>query len=618
MRPIAGLSSGYDVVMRLIVPIAVVLAVMGLSVALERKEIPAELTVSYTDIKTADGQMMQASEDIRFGYALYEGLLSFNPYTFKVIPGVAERWEISEDQSTYTFHLRKDAKWSDGTPVTAEDFTYSWRIGMMPDTGTKYVDFLLKIRGAKLFADWCAAELHGIGRLPESERFAAGRRRVEDSKVKFNELVGVKATDAHTLVVQTEGFIPYFEEIMACWPLWPLPRHILEDPRIMLDGRPVSFVDPTSFMYRRNQQWTKAENDPPTMVTNGPYRLAYWRFKRDILLEANEHYWNHAQVGTKTLRLVSCKDLKTNFDTYLSGAVSLMFNAQGLGFAPDLIEAQRKGLRNDVNESDSYGIYYFAYNTRPRLPDGSANPFADKRVRQAFSMVIDKKVIVEKVTRMRQSVAATMIKEGWIEGYTPPKGLPCLSDAPDESARRAMIARARQLLSEAGYPDGRGFPATNILINSGAGHEQVAQALRNMWEQHLGVPISYDGQEWKVMLTRRSDGEFMIARSGWYGDYMDPTTFLELFQTGNGNNDAGFSDPYYDGLLEKASRTLDKAERMKLLAEAERYIMDEQVPALPLYFYKTVHLYNPDTLGGVSNHPRDIQMFYLMRPKGGE
>ena len=581
--------------MRLILPILLLIALLIVATAWRPGRPKADLRVGYTSLETLDPQIARASEDVRVAYALFEGLCTFDPENFTIEGGVAESWDISEDGLTYTFHLRPDARWSDGSPVTAHDFRFAWKLGLMPDTAPPYIAFLYLIRGGRDYFQWCQESLEKVqpeAGEPTPEDLRLARRRIERADEKFDELVGVEVVDERTLRVEMERRVPYFLEIAATWPLFPLHRETL---------RANMRVDPNTLRLRRNPQWTK----PGTIVSNGPYRLTAWEFKRRLRLTANPHYWNAALVGPETVEMTNFQDANTMFIAYEAEQLNLMLGAGPLEFSPDLVRAQREGRRDDVHGFTAYGTYYYVFNTRDTLSDGRPNPFADPRVRRAFAMTINKPPLVKRVTRLHQEVSDVFIPRGAIAGYESPDGL---GYDPE---------RARELLAEAGYPGGEGLPPVLLIYNTGGGHVKVAQAVARMWANELNADVNLEGQEWKVFLRRRNEGGFHIARSGWFGDYMDPTTFLDLFKTGNGNNDAGFSDPYYDGLLEQAAAEPDAAKRMDILRKAEAYIMNEALPAVPLYYYKMIHLYDEQQVRGVSLHPRNLQFFHRMRVMDG-
>jgi oligopeptide transport system substrate-binding protein len=558
-----------------------------------------ELAAAYTSIGTLDPTRMQASYDIRFGYAMFEGLATFDPYTMAVQPGVAESWQVSDDRLQWVFELRDDARWSDGTPVTAADFAETWRQSMLPDFAGPYHSFLMHIRGAQAYFDWAVASHQAVMALadPAAQRPAA-QQRVEQIPGRFAQMVGVRVVDARTLVVELETALPYFEELAACWPLFPLHRSVRESAKL----------NRATWMLRRGSQWL---HDQP-VVSNGPYVLDQWLFKRYIHLRANRHYWNADPAMPQTILALQYSDGLAAYNAYMRGQVDVIFGVV-VDFLPDLVEAAAAGKRHDIHAVNNWGTYYYGFNCRPALSDGRANPLRDARVRRALAMTVDKAAIVNEVTRLRQTVARSFIPPDSIVGYASPDGVDCLSDARNTEQRQAMIARARALLAEAGYPAGRGIGVVDLVFNTGGGHEKTAEAIAAMWESALGVNVRLRGEEWGVFMNSRHQGRFMVARQGWFGDYGDPTTFLDLFATDNGNNDTGFSDQQYDQLLHAAANTPDRARRMDLLQQAERYIVRQQLPIVPLYHYRLVHAYDPQRLDGVSHHPRNLQMFHLMR-----
>jgi len=588
--------------MRLVLPLVLLVGLLIATVALDAPEPPADLTTGYISLETLDPQMMRAAYDIRVGYAAFQGLCTYDPADFTVQPGVAESWTVSDDGLTYTFHLRDDAKWSDGRPVTADDFLTAWRLALLPDTAPPYAEFLHAMKGAAAYAEATQRSLDAVNAAPADQRRTLAEQRVAELPELFAATVGVASPDPHTLVVQLERPLPYFLDLVATWPYFPVPAHVIGQ---------ATAINPGTWMYQRDPNWIK----PGRIVCNGPYVPTRWRFKSELVLRANPHYHAADTVKSESVRMIWFSDELAMFNAYESGVLDVMFGAGPLDFAAELVEAHRAGLRNDVHGFGAFGTYYYSYNCRPELPGGRPNPFADPRVRRAFSLVIDKRALVEQVTRLRQDVSSVFVPPGSIAGYESPTGLPCVSDAESPGQRAAMIDRARRLLADAGYPDGEGLQIIAMSHNTGGGHELVAQAMKSMWETHLGVTVSIDQQEWKIFLRQRKTGDFMIARSGWFGDYGDPSTFLDLFQSDNGNNDTGHSDARYDRLLAEAATELDPQKRMTLLSDAERYLLNQRVPMLPLYQYKIIHLFDPDRVAGVSTHPRNLQMFQHIEVK---
>jgi oligopeptide transport system substrate-binding protein len=274
--------------------------------------------------------------------------------------------------------------------------------------------------------------------------------------------------------------------------------------------------------------------------------------------------------------------------------------AQGL----DAFEIDRRlpaDPRNCLGPVAAFGVYWYNFNCLPALRDGRKNPFADPRVRRAFTMAIDKRTLVDEVQRIGNPVATTIVPPGSIAGYESPRGLPF------------DPAGARRLLAEAGYPDPRAFPVTvDILINTEGDHDKIAEFVARNWESYLGVRTSITRKEIKVFRADLKDANYIVSRAGWYGDYGDPTTFLDVHRTGDGNNDRKYSSAAFDALMARAAEEMDPAGRMRILHEAERVIVEEDLPVAPLFQYVTLYLFDPHKIGGINPHPRTEQHMWLL------
>jgi oligopeptide transport system substrate-binding protein len=226
------------------------------------------------------------------------------------------------------------------------------------------------------------------------------------------------------------------------------------------------------------------------------------------------------------------------------------------------------------------GTYFLRLNvTRP--------PFSDPRVRRAFALAVEKQRVVDKITRGGEQVASAYTPPG-VPGYAPPAGLPW------------DPARARELLAQAGFPGGRGFPACDYLCDTTSRlHEQIAIELQSMWERELGVRVTLRKMEWKTFLAAQRDLAYDLCRSSWIGDYNDPNTFLDMFMSHNGNNRTGWKSGAYDRLLREANAELDPVHRLALLREAETLLVREEAPIVPLYFYAGLEYYDPNRIQGV-------------------
>ncbi|CAN5597913.1 oligopeptide ABC transporter substrate-binding protein OppA [soil metagenome] len=484
--------------------------------------------VNGAEPETLDPAIITGQPEGRVVNALFEGLTAFNAQG-KAIPGVAESWTISDDKKIYTFKLRPNAKWSNGDPVTAEDFVKSWKRTLSPETAASYNYQLFFVKNAQAFAE---------------------------GKVNDFSQVGVKAIDNQTLEVILESPTPFFLDLCATPPLEPVPVAAIE---------------------KYGDDWIK----PGKIVTNGAYLLKSWRINDKIELQKNPNYWNAKAVALDRIDVLPISKANVAFNFYEGGLADLLMDK---GLAPPALLDQLR-TRDDFHAAPFLGIYFLRFNC-------SKPPFNDPRVRAAFSLCVNKDIITKKITRAGELPATSLVPPG-IAGYTSPK------------TGEFDPEKARQLLAEAGFPGGKGFPLTTYLYSEGELNEAIAVELQNMWREHLGVSINLARQEWKVYLNSLSSLDFGIARSTWVGDYPDPNTFLDMFVTGGGNNRTGWSDPAYDQLIADAGREGDPAQRFQILNQAENLLLNTETVICPIYYYVGIQLYDPAKVGGIEANVLD-------------
>lgn len=484
--------------------------------------------INGAEPETLDPAIITGQPEGRIAQALFEGLLRFNP-SGRPEPGVAQSWEISPDGKTYTFHLRPNATWSDGRPVTAPDFVRSWQRTLEPATGSLYNYQLFYLKNAEAYAS---------GEISDFSH------------------VGVRAPDDLTLVVELNNPTPFFLDLCAFPTLFPVRTDLIE---------------------RVGDDWIK----PANILTNGAFLLEDWRINDRIRLKKNPAYWDANQVALDTVDILPISKANTAFNFYASGEADLLMD-KGLA-PPSLLEALMQ--RPDFHASPFLGIYFLRFNvTRP--------PFDDVRVREAFALTVDADSIVRRITRAGEIPASGFVPPG-IEGYEP---VPGPGFDPD---------RARALLAEAGFPNGRGFPLSVYLYSEGEVNEAIAVELQSVWRRELGVTIQLARQEWKVYLNSLSSLDYAIARSSWVGDYPDPNTFLDMFVSGGGNNRTGWSNPAYDRLIQEAAATPDPSSRFDLLRQAESLLVQQAIPIRPIFYYVGIQFYDPTRLGGIEGNLLD-------------
>ena len=456
---------------------------------------------------------------------LAEGLLKMDK-NGNMIPGLAESYEVSDDGLTYTFKLRKGLKWSDGSDLTAKDFVYSWKRVADPNTAAPYgQDVLGKVKGY--------------------EEAAGGNI----------DALAVSAPDDTTFVVELANPVPFFDRIAAFSTLVPVQEATIE---------------------ANGDAWTLS---PETNVTAGPYKLAEFTDGDRIVLEKNEKYWDKDSITFDKITYRLIEDPNAAYTAYKQGEVSMIKSV------PSEEIPALKGTE-EFHVDPLMGTYYLSFNTAKK-------PFDNEDVRMALSLVIDRDYVANTVMQGTYLPANKMIGPG-------------VSDAaPDSSFEKvteekytkgvgsgdyeADVAKAKELLAKAGYPDGQGFPTIEYSTNDQGYHKSVAEYLQNVWKEKLGINTDIAIKEWKVFTADRRAGNYDVARNGWVMDWNDPSNLLNLFVTGSGNNDGKISIPEYDELMEKASTTMNVDERFDYLHKAEQLLLDHAA-LTPVAYYTDFYL----------------------------
>ncbi len=456
--------------------------------------------------------------------------------------GLAVNWEEKDGGLKYVFTLRDGLKWSNGDPITAEDFVYSWQRALDPRTASEYAYQLYYIKGGEA--------------LNAIKTDAADATSKIDAAMKA---LGVKAVDAKTLEVTLEAPTPYFIALTAFPTLHPVNKKVVT----------------------ADKDWaTKAAS----YVSNGPYKLTAWEPKKQLVMEKNPNYWDAANVKVDKLIYYMVEEKATALNMWESDQVDIIES-------PPPAELARLTKEGKLKKAPSYGTYYYLFNNKVK-------PFDNPKVRKALSMAIDRKAIVENVTRGGQVPAFAFVAPG----------------SPDDAGkdfragREAMfkedVAEAKKLLAEAGYPDGKGFPAVTFLYNTDEGHKAVGEAIKEMWKQNLGINVTMQNTEWKVVLDKRHKGDYQIARAGWYGDYLDAMTYMDLYVTDGGNNDSFWSNTQYDKLIADTKKTTDAKVRFDNMKKAEEILIND-MPIMPIYYYVNLYL-QKENVTGVFRNPLGI------------
>lgn len=483
--------------------------------------------------KSIDPALNTAVDGHQVIIGVFEGLCRLDEKD-QGIPGIAESWDISEDNLTYTFHLR-DAKWSDGQPVKASDFVYAWKRAVDPATAAEYA--------------------YQMYYLKNGEAINNGEKPVDE--------LGVKAIDDKTLEVTLESVTPYFLQLTA----FPTYMPVRED---------VVSADPEGWALNMD-----------TYIGNGPFKVQEWKHDDVLKLVKNENYYDADKVKLDGIDYVFIVEASTAVSAFESGEIDYM----------EAVPAEKIAVLEEANDENfkilpHLGTYFYIFNM-------NQEPVNNPKVRKALSLAINRTDIVEQVTKAGQVPATGFVPKGvsMSDGTTDFQETAGDYNMPIDDSK---VEEAKQLMAEAGYPDGQGFPTIELLYNTNEGHKAIAEAIQAMWKQNLGINVELRNEEWKVFQTSRNEGNYTVARHGWIGDYVDPMTFLDMWITASGNNDAKFSNPKYDELISKAKSTLGK-ERDDAMLEAQAILMEE-LPVMPIYYYTNAILMRST----VKNAPKSI------------
>jgi len=472
--------------------------------------------------RSLDPQVAQGIPVYHIIMGLIEGLVGSHPTDqSKEVPAMADRWEHNNDYSIWTFHIGEDRKWSNGDPVTAQDFVFSYKRILTPVFGSQHVDRLFVMKGAEDYSK---------------------------EKITDFDQVGVKALDDHTLQIELVGPTPYFLSLLQHHAWFPV------SPKTILKFGTIS---------DRDTKWTLSEN----YVGNGPFKLKRWRRNDVIEVIRNPLYWDAATVKLNGINFYLIEDQNTEDRMFQAGQLHKTYGIQ-LDKVPYYRLKRPEYLRIDPWQ----GIYFYRLNVERK-------PLDNPKVRMALNLAVDREAIVKNITRQNEQPAT---------GFTPPG----MDDYQTLKVMTYDADKARQLLAEAGYPDGKGFPKFNILINTREVHRTIAEAIQQTWRGELHINVGIENQEWKVWLDAQNNMNYDIARSSRIGDSMDPVTFLDIWTTGNRYNNTHWGDPKYDELIHQAARIGDAKVRLDLLRQAEELFLSKP-PVVLIYWYTRGYLMQP-------------------------
>ena len=463
----------------------------------------------------------------------------------EVQPGQAESYTVSEDGLTWTFTLRDGLKWSDGSDLTAADFEYSFKRIASPDTAAPYAETVVGMIDGYQDA---------IGN-PDAD----GNMTTDPD---WDALNVHASEDGKTLTIQLSYPCSYFDKLAAFVATAPVQQATVE---------------------ANGDAWC---TEPDTFICNGPYMITEWTPSERIVLSKNPYYvggWDSSKIVSDTITLLLLEDSSASYAAYNSGEAQLVKDVP-TDEIPSLTRAEDGG---DFYLDEIMGTYYISLNDQEE-------PFTDVRVRKALSLAIDRDYVANTIMQGIYTPATALVGPGIVdnEGYFMDNangGEPYIGDDYE-----ANLEEAKQLMAEAGYPDGEGFPTITYSANDAGYHIPVAEYLQQAWGE-LGITMNIDKVEWSSFIPMRRAGDYDISRNGWSMDYNDPSNMLELFTTNNGNNDGKYANPAFDQVIED-SRVADKAAHFEKLHEAEDILMNDAA-CIPVAYYNDFWLQSPSLKG---------------------
>ena len=492
----------------------------------------AGFTVQYgSNPETLDPALNSAVDGGNTIITVFETLLIINENN-EAVPGQAESWTTSEDGLTWTFTMRDGLKWSDGTDLNAKDFEYSFKRMADPDTAAPY-------------AETCLGMIDGF----------------DAAQAGDTDALNVKASDdGKTLTIVLSYPCSYFDKMAAFATMSPVQQATVE---------------------ANGDSWcTSAE----TFVSNGPYMITDWTPSERIVLTKNPNYvggWDNSKIVSDTITLLLLEDSSAAFAAYNSGEAVLIKDVP-TDEIPSLTKAEDGG---DFYVDTILGTYYVSLNLK-------RDAFKDAKVRRALSLAIDRDYVANTIMQGTYSTADSIVGPGIVDenGYFHDNG-----NAPYISADyEANLAEAKKLLADAGYPNGEGYPTLEYSTNDAGYHVPLAEYLQQAWSD-LGITLTISKMEWSSFTAARRAGEYDVARNGWVMDYNDPSNMLDLFCSGNGNNDGKYSNPDFDAAME-ASKVADVAEHFAQLHKAEDILM-EDMGCIPVAYNNDFWLQSPALKG---------------------
>ena len=494
--------------------------------------------------ETLDPALNSAIDGANTLITVFEPLLLIDENN-EVIPGQAESYTVSDDGLVWTFTMRDGLKWSDGSDLTAKDFEYSFKRLAAPDTAAPYAETVVGMIDG--YAD------------ATGNPDAGGNMTTEPD---FDALNVVASEDGKTLTVTLSYPCAYFDKLAAFAAMSPVQQATVE---------------------ANGDAWC---TEPDTYICNGPYYISDWVPSERLVLTKNPNYvggWDSSKIVSDTITMLLLEDSSASYAAYNSGEAQLVKDVP-TDEIPSLTKAEDGG---DFYVDTILGTYYISLNDQKE-------PFNDVNVRKALSLAIDRDYVANTIMQGTYTPAYNLVGPGIVDEngmfYDNANGGKTYISEDYE----ANLEAAKQALADAGYPNGEGFPVIEYSTNDAGYHTPVAEYLQQAWGE-LGITVNINKVEWASFTPMRRAGDYDASRNGWVMDYNDPSNMIELFTTGNGNNDGKYSSADFDAAVE-ASKVADKSVHFQKLHEAEDILMNDYA-CIPVAYYNDFWLQSPSLKG---------------------
>lgn len=464
--------------------------------------------------------------------SLYETLLELDDNDVAQ-PAAAETYEVSEDGLVYTFHLRDDGVWSNGDPVTAQDFVFAWQKALDPEVASDYAYMLFFIHNA--------------------EAYLAG-------EVSWDE-VGVEAPDDSTIIVTLDDPLPYAPYLFTFKTMAPINQKFYEEVGADVYG-----------------------TDADKLCTNGAYTIEEWSHNSYVKVKKNPNFHDADSITVEEITYNIVTNANSAVNSFLSGELDFVTMSTG-----ELIDQVKNAGYEVVNQQASSAFYMYVNTTNEYM--------SNVNLRRALALSFDKQAMIDAVYK-NGNLPMTSFTPPAVMGANESSFQAALQEelgdlAPATGDVEAAKGYFETALSELGITAADLNGKLSIDVSDDPTAQAQAAFYQEQWRQNLGIEVTINPMQATQINSNRQNGNFVMSISGWSPDYNDPMTFLDLWVTGGGNNDTGWSNAEYDQLIADATVETDENARQEMFYKCEQILFDEY-PIIPCYWRADSYALNRD------------------------